>query len=321
MHRILVIDDNADDLALAEVALSRAGFEVLLLDEPLRAVEIAAAYEVAGILLDRRMPESSGLDVLRALRSDPRTRPIPILFVSADGDVESRIEGLQEGANDYLPKPFHPAELVLRVERLVATASTATDSLEGKIEDISLGDVLQTLANGRKSGFFVIVAGEIGRLVIAEGEILSASRGRLTGREALVDLVAIPKGRFRFISRSTSHERAAAVAPIDLQGALLEAAWMDDEFRRVKENLPAADDLLWLHRQTVVSERCRPLPIDEVVASLRKRSGSTLVELTAEITAAPKKISLAVAYLIANGNVAIAGSAGRAKIKAEVAEP
>src|SRR6185295_6306408 len=140
MHRVLVIDDNPDDLALAEVALSGAGYDVVLLDEPLLAVEIAAAHEVAAIVLDRRMPDASGIEVLRALRGDPRTRPVPILVLSAEGGVESRVEGLQEGADDYLPKPFHPAELVLRVERLVSRSSTEVHSLEGKIEDIPLGD-------------------------------------------------------------------------------------------------------------------------------------------------------------------------------------
>ncbi len=318
MHRILVIDDNPDELALAEVALSRAGFEVLLVDEPLQAVAIAAAHEVSGIVLDRRMPEVSGIEVLRALRSDPRTRQIPVLFLSADGDVLSRIEGLEEGADDYLGKPFHPAELVLRVERLVARSTTELHSLEGKVDDVPLADVLQALANGRNSGVLIAAVGEIGRLVITEGEILSVSKARLTGREALVDLVAAKKGRFRFIARKTSTERAAAAAPIDLQGALLEAAWLEDELKRVEQHLPAAGDLLWLQRAPKMIESLRPLPVDEVAATLRRRSGSTLAELMAELGLAPKRVALTVALLIAEGSVAIAGSTVRTEAKAEV---
>ncbi|MEP7008686.1 MAG: response regulator [Acidobacteriota bacterium] len=316
MHRVLVIDDNPDDLALAEVALSRAGFEVWLLDEPLRAVDIAAGHQVAAIVLDRRMPDSSGLEVLRALRGDPRTRPVPILFLSADGDAEARVESLQEGADDYLAKPFHPTELVLRVERLVARSSTEVHSLEGKIEDIPLADVLQTLNHGRQSGVLIVAAGAIGRLVIAEGEIFGVSKGRLTGREAMIDLIATKKGRFRFISRSTSRERETAAERIDLHGALLEAAWLEDELMRVAIHLPPADGLLWLQHPPQTAQTARPLPIDDVAASLRRRPGVTLAELGADVALAPQRISLAIALLITEGSVAVAATstaADRAK--------
>jgi len=312
-----VIDDNPDDLALAEVALSGAGYDVVLLDEPLLAVEIAAAHEVAAIVLDRRMPDASGIEVLRALRGDPRTRPVPILFLSAEGGVESRVEGLQEGADDYLPKPFHPAELVLRVERLVSRSSTEVHSLEGKIEDIPLGDVLQTLAIGRQSGVLIAAVGEIGRLVITQGEIRSVSRGRLTGREALIDLVGAQKGRFRFITRTTSQERAAASEPIDLQSALLESAWLQDELRRVEASLPL-EGLLWLNARPQISPSARPLPIEDVAAYLERRPGSTLAEVVAGIALAPKRVSLAIALLIGEGSVAVLGgaSSGPAEAKA-----
>lgn len=317
MHRVLVIDDNPDDLALAEVALSRAGFEVWLLDEPLRSVEIAAAHEAAAILLDRRMPDSSGIEVLRALRADPRTRSIPVLFLSADGDVAARVEGLQEGADDYLAKPFHPAELVLRVERLVSRGSMEVHSLEGKIEDVPLADVLQTLAVGRRNGVLIAAVGEIGRLVITQGEILSASLGRLTGREALVDLVTARKGRFRFVARATSSERAATSEPIDLQSALLEAAWLEDELRRIESNLPASDGLLWLKARPKLPVPARPLPIEDVGAFLERRPGSTLAEVVSGIALAPKRLTLAIAMLIDEGSIAVASAPAPVSFEAE----
>lgn len=308
MNKILVIDDNPDDLALAEVALSRAGFEVLLLDEPLRSVEIAAVHEVAGILLDRRMPESSGIEVLRALRADPRTRPIPVLFLSAEGEAASRVEGLQEGADDYLPKPFHPAELVLRMERLVARSSTEIHSLEGKIEDVPLADVLQTLRHGRQSGVLIAAAGAIGRLVITDGEILSASKGHLTGREALIDLVSTKRGRFRFVARATSRERAGSAEPLDLEGTLLESAWLEDELKRQEKNLPPPEGLLWLRRSPIAVDSSRPLPVDDVTENLKKRPGATLAEVMAGMPLSPQRIALTVAMLIGEGSVAVAGT-------------
>lgn len=319
MNKILVIDDNPDDLALAEVALSRAGFEVLLLDEPLRSVEIAAVHEVAGILLDRRMPEASGIEVLRSLRADPRTRPIPVLFLSAEGEASSRVEGLQEGADDYLPKPFHPAELVLRMERLIARSSTEIHSLEGKIEDIPLADVLQTLRHGRQSGVLIAAAGAIGRLVITQGEILSASKGMLTGREALIDLVATRRGRFRFVARSNSRERAESAEPLDLQGALLESAWLEDELKRIETSLPPPEGLLWLRRAPKGVDSLRPLPVDDVAESLRRRPGATLAEVTAGIALAPQRVALAIALLIGEGSVAVAGALPSG-VEAEVAK-
>ncbi len=321
MHRVLVIDDNQDDLALADAALSKAGFEVLLLDGPLRAVDIAAAHAVSAIVLDRRMPGSSGIDVLRAMRADARTRPVPILFLSADGDVQSRIEGLEEGADDYLGKPFHPSELVLRLERLVSRGASAEHSLEGRIEDVPLPDVLQTLMHGRLSGVLIAAGGAIGRIVLHRGEICAASKGDLSGREALIDLMSTPKGRFRFIAGDTDRERSECVAEIDLNGALLDAAWTSDELQRVEKHLPPKEGLLWLRRTPRPVDASRPLPIDEVAAGLRRRPGSTFAELAADLALAPQRVALTVATLIAEGSVAVAGTFASTAAIAAAAAP
>ena len=114
---ILVVDDDPKIVRLVRTYLERDGHRVTEAADGRGALEAMAADPPALVVLDLMIPEISGLDILiRTRAAGSRT---PILVLSARGLTSDRITGLEAGADDYLPKPFSPAELVLRVRRLL----------------------------------------------------------------------------------------------------------------------------------------------------------------------------------------------------------
>ena len=114
---ILVVDDDAKIVRLVRTYLERERYRVIEAFDGAAALEAIAAHDPALVVLDLMMPKIDGLAVIRAVRARADT---PIIILSARGMTGDRIEGLSLGADDYLAKPFSPAELVLRVRRVLA---------------------------------------------------------------------------------------------------------------------------------------------------------------------------------------------------------
>lgn len=304
MNKILVIDDNLDDLTLAQLALSHAGYDVVATGNPSHGLMIALEGEFDGVVLDVEMPDLSGHELLKRLRSDDRTRGVPILFLSARTEGEDRVSGLKAGADDYLDKPFHGEELIVRVQRLISRAGKSVESLEGNLEEFALTDVLQTLLVSRKSGFLIIAAPSgLGRLVLSEGHVLSASYGHRVGREALLGMVSESHGRFRFVAQVTSGFSRADT--IDLPSSLLEAAWIADELAQRKSALPSPEAPLTLLRRDLArpTSTLPTLPLEAICARLDMKPGTTLGQLAASEEAAPDRLRLAIAFLLEQGAI------------------
>ena len=121
--RILMADDDPDIRMFLEVTLSIAGFQVTTVEDGARAVEAAREERPDLMLLDVMMPNLDGLAATRQLRDDPRTSDIPIILVTAKAMGMDKVVGLQEGADDYVTKPFDPDELVARIQAALRRAS------------------------------------------------------------------------------------------------------------------------------------------------------------------------------------------------------
>ncbi len=121
MARILIVDDDPEALALAEARLSNAGVEILCAGTGEAGLQAAKAMASDVILLDVDMPGLSGFDVCRALKEDPHTALIPVLFLSGSGSSEDKVKGLDLGAIDYVTKPFEAFELCARVRAALRT--------------------------------------------------------------------------------------------------------------------------------------------------------------------------------------------------------
>lgn len=122
MSEILVVDDDRDVAQSIEMSLRRRGFRVTLAYSGVEALKTLRRYRPDIVILDILMPGMSGLEVCRHLRIDPNTSDLPIIFLTARGQEQDRIEGLRAGADDYLGKPFNLEELILRVKAVLRRA-------------------------------------------------------------------------------------------------------------------------------------------------------------------------------------------------------
>jgi two-component system, OmpR family, response regulator ResD len=115
-ERVLVIDDNPAVQELARTALEREGFRVIDAFDGAAGLELAGARQPSVVVLDLMLPDMSGEQILRELRRRSR---VPVLILSARADSEQRVHKLELGADDFLPKPFNPRELVARVRAVL----------------------------------------------------------------------------------------------------------------------------------------------------------------------------------------------------------
>ena len=118
-HRILVVDDEPDITALVAYHLAKAGYRVSTATSGTEALKSAREERPDIVVLDLMLPGLSGYDVLAELRRRDETRDVGVILLTARRDEPDRIKGLTLGADDYLIKPFSPAELTLRVQALL----------------------------------------------------------------------------------------------------------------------------------------------------------------------------------------------------------
>ena len=180
---ILVVDDDPKIVALVRAYLERERFRVVTAGDGRAALRAIEEHAPRLVVLDLMLPEVDGLAVIRRTRA---MGDIPILVLSARGSTGDRIQGLSEGADDYLPKPFSPAELVARVRTILRR--TERDALDGGADvRYRTGDLEVDLARHavRIAGRDVVLSILELRLLVA----LLAADGRILSRDQLLDAI------------------------------------------------------------------------------------------------------------------------------------
>jgi DNA-binding response OmpR family regulator len=178
---ILVVDDDPKIVALVRTYLERERYPVVTAGDGRAALRAIEEWSPRLVVLDLMLPEIDGLTVIRRLRLEG---DVPILVLSARGATGDRILGLSEGADDYLPKPFSPAELVARVRTILRRADRAT---ERAATQLTLGDLVLDQARHE-----VRVAGHPVVLSAIELRVLAAlleADGRVLTRDRLLDAI------------------------------------------------------------------------------------------------------------------------------------
>jgi two-component system response regulator CpxR len=141
---ILLADDDIELCALLREYFESEGFEVRLAHDGAAALRAAREPGLDLVVLDVMMPEMNGMDVLRALREDNR---LPVIMLTARGDDTDRILGLELGADDYVPKPCNPRELLARIRAVMRRAQQASDEHHViRVDDLELNQGSRTLA-------------------------------------------------------------------------------------------------------------------------------------------------------------------------------
>lgn len=134
---VLIVDDEAAIREMVSLALETAKFNVLEASDSQEGRAIIIDSQPDVVLLDWMMPGTTGLELLRRLRRDPLTEKIPVILLTAKTSEDSKITGLDSGADDFISKPFSPKELVSRI-RAVIRRSTVTEPSE----PIKVGEML-----------------------------------------------------------------------------------------------------------------------------------------------------------------------------------
>jgi DNA-binding response OmpR family regulator len=187
---ILVVDDDAKIVRLVRTYLERDGFSVVTAGDGPAALDAIETHRPALVVLDLMLPELDGRAVIRAVRRDEEAGATPILVLSARGTTIDRIAGLEDGADDYLPKPFSPAELVVRVKAILRRANPPADPAStagARAGRIAHNDLV--LDPERHE---VTVAGSMVQLTHVEFRLLQTlleADGRVLSRDQLLDAV------------------------------------------------------------------------------------------------------------------------------------
>jgi two-component system, OmpR family, phosphate regulon response regulator OmpR len=182
---LLIIDDDARLTAMVGDYLREAGFEVTTAGSLAQGRQQLQSTSFDALVLDLMLPDGDGLDLCREVRSQARTRQLPLLMLTARGEPLDRIVGLELGADDYLPKPFEPRELLARLKALLRRAqpSAAGDDVLrfGRLE-IDLGERVARLdgkpcdLTGHQFDLLVVLAQSPGR-VLSRDQIMDSLKG------------------------------------------------------------------------------------------------------------------------------------------------
>lgn len=180
MERLLIVDDDAELCELLAERLEREGFSLEAVHEGVRGLERARSGEHALVILDLMLPGLGGLDLLRRLRAQ---FSIPVLILTARGEDVERILGLEIGADDYLPKPFNPRELIARVRAILRR----TSAVAGDGQRLSAGDI--TLDAAAREARIDSRQLDLTTVEFSLLEVLLRNAGRVVTRDHLTEIV------------------------------------------------------------------------------------------------------------------------------------
>jgi DNA-binding response OmpR family regulator/Flp pilus assembly protein TadD len=283
-QELLVVDSDAKDLRLIEVSLKKVGFTVTTAIHGKDALEKMQLSPPHLLLACADLPGMSGLDLCRAVKSDPRLSAIPVVLFASEKSLELRVKGLELGAEDFLTGPLYTQELVMRVRVILHKAQkelvdkrSGRAGFSGSLSDMGVVDLVQTFELGRKTGTIRLETNRIGCIYLREGRLIDAEVGRLTGEKAFYRLLSVAEGKFEVGFGSI--DRLEQIG-ISTQALLMEGMRRLDEWGRLQEQLPPLDSIFEVDYHQLAA-RLFEIP-DEIDGLLRlfdgKRSLSGVVE-------------------------------------------
>lgn len=258
-----------------EVSLKKAGFQVTTAIHGKDALEKVQISPPDLVLSETRMPEMDGFELCKVIKSDERFRHIPFVFLTSQKAVESKVKGLETGAEDYLTKPIYIKEVVTRVrmilqkvekERIEKKETRA--GFAGSLTDMGVVDLVQTFEIGRKTGTIRLEGERTGTVFFREGRVIDAELGRLRGENAFYRMLNTFEGKFEVSFTPVENPERIEVST---QGLLMEGMRRLDEWGRMLEQLPPLETVFELDYDQL-ADRLAEIP-DEVNGLLRLFDG------------------------------------------------
>ncbi len=238
--RVLVADDEPYVvLAISEV-LEGLPASVLTAPDGEAALRVARAVRPDLILLDVKMPGLDGFQVAAALKKDPVTTGIPLVFFSALGAPSEKVRGLELGAEDYVTKPIDAEELKARVRTILRRnrpSKRPSVAGSGRLQAVSLASLVGTLEAERRTTRLLLSRGEErGEIVLVDGHIAQATQGPRQGEAAVYELLSWTDGSFQMAAVDPAQQMGGEVAAPN-QGLLLEAMRRREQVDGLKARL------------------------------------------------------------------------------------
>ncbi|MEM6903696.1 MAG: phosphate regulon transcriptional regulator PhoB [Pseudomonadota bacterium] len=135
---VLIVEDEADIVTLLQYNIEKEGFRTVVANDGDEALMVIKETTPNIVLLDWMLPLTSGIEVCRQMRRNPKTRDVPIIMLTARGEEADKVRGLNAGADDYIAKPFSVAELIARMRAVMRRASPATADESLEFSDLNM---------------------------------------------------------------------------------------------------------------------------------------------------------------------------------------
>jgi len=207
---ILIAEDEPAQMELLRYNMESADFRTVVATDGASALALVEEETPDLVVLDWMLPEMSGIEVCRRIRGRPESRSLPVIMLTARGEENDRVRGLETGADDYLVKPFSQAELIARIRALLRRSRPALTD-----EQLSYGGIIMDIASHRVSRDNTPV--QLGPTEFRMLRFLMERPGRVYSREQLLDQVW---GRDVYVESRTVdvHIRRLRMA-LDVEGA------------------------------------------------------------------------------------------------------
>jgi len=248
-QNLLIVDADARTRRVLEVSLRKAGYSITAAGNMQQALEFLDLTDPELIVSDTRLPDGSGFEFCRIVKSHAKWGQIPFIFLTSATELEDKVHGLELGVDDYLTRPIYVKEIMVRVKMLLQRKQQerigkkdARTKFSGQLADMAIVDLMQTIEISRKSGTIEFET-DLGPATVwfRDGRLIDAQMGRLQAEAAVFRLLGLSDGRFEVEFKSIS--RVPTIEE-STQSLLMEGMRRVDEWGRLLEGLPPLDHVL-----------------------------------------------------------------------------
>lgn len=222
---ILIVDDDVQNIEILVRELVNNRFQVSTAENGYDALEKAEKYQPDLIITDADLPDLNGVEFLQNMKQNEKTKTIPVIFLTAQDGLQDRVRAFELGAQDYMIKPLHAAEIVARVkmilnrlQRLEASGANTQSRSQGDLSEKNIAELIVQLGTRRWSGI-VNVTNEFkksGQIFFRDGMVVNAILGGFRGERAVYQMFPWAKGHYSLVPQKVDVEDEITISNLGL---------------------------------------------------------------------------------------------------------